>query len=465
MKAKNSIIFLFAFLIFSSLSAQTTTEQSSSVDCNRELSIFAQSAKIKDYKSAYPHYKKIVKNCPDLHIAVYQYGRRMFSQFIKDAKTDAEKKKYIEAQIQNYNNWLKYFPGKKLTKGEALIEIAQLKYDAKMGNTEELYNNFDQAWKAGKETFNDPKALYTYFSLLIDLNDAGKKNLQEVFKKYDQIISKINGEQAKRAKQAEELQAKKDSLNTLTKTEARILKNDGIYLEYYAKIIESIDAKIGKRADCENLIPLFTKGFEEHKSDAEWLKIAAHRLAAKKCTEGDLFFKITKALNVVEPSAKSAKYLGVLAERKGNNSEAIKFYKQSIELEESALEKAKVYYRIGNVYKDQGSYSAARVNYNRALQNNPSLGVAYLKIASMYAASANSCGKDVFHKRAVYWLAEEAAEAAGRVDPSIRSLAGKSAASYAGRAPSKADIFKAGTQGKTITIGCWINRKINVPSL
>jgi len=114
--------------------------------------------------------------------------------------------------------------------------------------------------------------------------------------------------------------------------------------------------------------------------------------------------------------------------------------------------------------KKKGSFGKARSYFRKALEFKPSFGAAYLQIASMIANSANNCGKDEFNKRAVYWLAARYANKAARVDPSVKSNASKAAASYNGRAPSKADAFSQGKQGKTISIGCWIGESVKVPN-
>src|SRR5699024_1640341 len=106
----------------------------------------------------------------------------------------------------------------------------------------------------------------------------------------------------------------------LTKEEQKIFNTNDIYLRNYNTIKESIDEKIGSRADCENLIPLYGNSFDEKKDDIDWLRSAARRLSSKKCTDGDLFFKITEALHKLDPSAKSAKYLGQLAANDGDNA-------------------------------------------------------------------------------------------------------------------------------------------------
>ena len=83
----------------------------------------------------------------------------------------------------------------------------------------------------------------------------------------------------------------------------------------------------------------------------------------------------------------------------------------------------------------------------------------------MYANSANGCGDSQFNKRAVFWLAAQTAQKAGRVDASLKKLADRSVAAFNGRAPSKTDIFTEGNQGTSITFSCWIRRSVKVPNL
>ena len=121
---------------------------------------------------------------------------------------------------------------------------------------------------------------------------------------------------------------------------------------------------------------------------------------------------------------------------------------------------------IANKYKNKGSYSQARSFYNKALKYQPSLGIAYLRIADMYAKSANNCGNTSFEKRAVYWLAADYADRAARVDPSLKSNAEQTAVAYRGRAPQKSDVFTSDYKpGDSISFGCWIGGSVKVPSL
>ena len=83
----------------------------------------------------------------------------------------------------------------------------------------------------------------------------------------------------------------------------------------------------------------------------------------------------------------------------------------------------------------------------------------------MYSSSANDCGDSNFNKRAVFWLAADEAEKAGRVDPTLKSVAAQTAASYRGNAPQKQEIFQSGKSGEKISVGCWIGRTITVPKI
>lgn len=455
MKTK-CILFLSALLIGSGSFAQNS-------DCATNLSLFASYAKNKNYTEAAPYYTKVVKDCPSQGLALYQYGARMFRHFI-DNGDPAKKMENAQALIQNYKNRLQYYPAK-TKKGETLALIAQVEFDNNIGTKEEQFAAFDKAWKTDKESFQSPKSLYAYFSLMVDLHNAGKKDLQAVFAKYDEVMTSIEELENEKAKIAAPLMEKQKANTELTAREKTILSNSEIYLKNYSIIKGSIKGKLGKLADCDNLIPLYQKDFEANKNDIAWLKIASGMLYEKGCTDSDMFVKLVEAQHRLEPSAKSALYLGKLAEESGNASKALQYYNESAQLETNPSDKAAVYYAIANSYKDKGSFSKARNFYRKALDQKPSLGAAYLQIASMYASSANDCGGSTFEKRAVYWLAAEYADRAGRVDPSIRSNANQAAASYNATAPQRSDIFSSGKAGTTISIGCWIGESVRVPNL
>lgn len=432
-------------------------------ECATQAALAYDDAKAERYDEAYGPLMEVKEKCPTYSLATFQYLDRILKSRIEKAQ-GAAKNALIEENIQLMNDRLKHFPDK-TNAADVQGEIAWLKYRNGIGTKEEQFKAFDEAYKADPSTFTSPSRIYAYFDLLVDLQDEGKRDLQEVFELYEEVITKIEEEENKLAERLAPLLEKQEAGTTLTAQEATLVSNSEINLDAYAKVKSSVNGKLGQRADCDNLIPLYTKDFDAKKGDVQWMQIASERLSAKDCTEDPIFLKLSEALHRAEPSAKSALYLGQLAEAAGRSSEAMKYYNESAQLEKNPNDRSRVYMKIADNYRKSGSFSQARTFYRRSLEAKPSNGRALLQIASMYAQSANDCGQSTFEKRAVYWLAADYAARAGRVDPSISSNANESVAAYRGRAPQKSDIFQEGKQGQTITIGCWIGESVKVPTL
>ncbi|WP_103072016.1 tetratricopeptide repeat protein [Aquimarina sediminis] len=450
------------FTIATGLVLSTTNISAQATDCATTASIAYEHAKVKNYASAEEPLWKVRKECPTYSVATYQFGQKLLVDKYKKA-TGAAKVALANDIITLWKERFQYFPGK--TKlGDMHSDIGQLMYDNKIGNLESQFAEFDKAYTEDKGNFKRPKKLYTYFSLFVDLHGEGKKELQGVFDLYDDITEKIENEESRLAKKIATLTEKEEAGTVLTSKEKRKLKNSGINLTAFSKVKAGINQKLGELADCKNLIPLYNGQFDAKKADVAWLKSAAGRMSSKECTDDPLFFKLVESLHKAEPSSKSAYYLGILALKDKKTTTALKYFNQSAELETKASDKAKVYFKIGEIMKKQGSKGKARSYYRKALAQKPSMGVCYLRIASMIASSANSCGEDVFSKRAVYWLAENYARRAGKVDPSLRSTASKFAANYKAKAPSKTDIFNNPGK-KSVSIGCWIGETVRVPKL
>lgn len=456
MKTKIPFLFLAIFL------TTQFTFASNNDDCAISLNLFVEQVKIKNYKDAEPHLEELRKNCSSYHLSMYQYAEKMYKAYIEGA-TEENKMAFFEQYKKIKRERLQHFPNK-TTEGGILADFAQTMYDYKIGNQQEMFDAFDAAYNKDKENFVSPKAIYTYFSLAVDLHDAGQKDIQEVFDLYDEVIGKIEFEENALASKITPLIEKQDAGETLNTSESKLLERGEKNLVAYSKVKGSVTGKLGILADCENLVPLYERDFDAKKGDIKWLQGAAGRLSAKDC-EDPLFFRLVQELHNLNPSARSAYYLGQLADADGNSKQALDYYIQSAELETDNNKKADVYYRLAENYRKSGSLSQARSFYRKALDAKPSYGRAYLQIANMYASSSNSCGNSVFEKRAINWLAAEEARKAARVDPSIAGNANAAIRSYMERAPQKADIFQEGMAGKTISFRCWVGGSVRVPNL
>lgn len=435
--------------------------QAQNPECMTNLSIYAEHAKVKNYDAAYTPWKMVYENCPAINKANFSLGERILAYKIENS-SGAEKDKYVQELMALYDNSAKYFPSNYSSAGVA-IDKALLKYDNKMASDAELYEMLHKAFKEDRENFTNPKALYLYFSSLVDLHNTGKKDLQEVFDTYDDVTEKIEEENIELTSQITKLLPKEDA-GTLTKKEESQLRVATTNSESYGKIASSIDSKLGALADCGNLIPLYQRSFEEKKSDITWVKRAVGRMFSKECTDDPLFRQLFEAQIALEPSASAYLYGGTLKQKAGDTNGAIADFNKAVELETDSYKKSEILYKIATILR-RTSKSQARNYAQKAIDAYASNGKAYLLIANLYASSANDCGNTTFEKRAVYWKAADMASRAGRVDPSLSGNASQSAASYNAKAPSKTDIFNSGMAGKSISFSCWVGGSVQVPNL
>lgn len=419
-------------------------------ECMTKLSIFHEYVKAGNYDAAYQPWMEVRQQCPKFNNAIPVDGEKILEHKIENS-TGTEKVAYIKDLLKLWDEKLVNFPSKTKV-GDVLTDQAQLQYDYKteLGlNDTQLYDAFDKAYNTDLENFDNPKSLYIYFSLMVDLYDAGKKTDQQLFDKYDDVVDKMEVEISKNAQGLNKLLAKEEAGTALTKKEGKYKKQYEGFLRVFDQISGSVDAKLGDRANCANLIPLYQKDFEQNKNNGVWLQRAMNKLYEKGCKEDPMFVKIVKQKNSIEPNAKTAYYLFLITGEQ-------QYFDQTLQLETDPIRKGRLYNTIAKDFKDKGSYGKAREYFNKALQINPSDKRPHDYIARMYAASANSCGDSNFNKRAVFWLAAQEARKAGN---------GSLAANYEAKAPTKSEIFSSGKAGTTINIGCWIGRSVTVPKL
>ena len=149
------------------------------IDCRTTASVAYEHAKVKNYEAAEEPLWKVRKECPTYSVATFQFGQKLLDAKYKKAAA-GEKVALAKEKIALWKERYQYFPAK--TKiGDMYGDIGQSMYDNKIGTKEEQFATFDKAWKEDNKNFDNPKHVYTYFSLLVDLHGTGKKELQDVF--------------------------------------------------------------------------------------------------------------------------------------------------------------------------------------------------------------------------------------------------------------------------------------------
>ncbi len=457
---KRLFLFLFGLMLWTANAQNDVPAPDQQAECKKLLSITHEFVKAKAYADAEVNWKKLYEKCPTFSKAVYIEGVKIYKAKIAKANDDATKKQLAEAMIKLYDERLKNFPD---PTGRVLHDKGVMMVKYKVGTTDEIYNLFKDVFENHPKSFSHPYAYWGYFKAAVDKYKKGELTLEQVFELYDALEAHSNELIEEKTKEFEALNAKPDSLRT--SKEQRKLRVLSVNLPAMAKIQGLMDRVLGDLGNCETLVPFYQKKFAENKNNVKWLGSAANRLAKKKCTDNKLFEDIVEAYHRLNPSAQSALFLAIRAKKKGQYDEAVKYYKNAINLETNPHKKADIYYALAVLAKKRGNKPLARDYAYKALKYKPSMGYAYLLIAGLYATSADQCGTTKFQKQAIFWKAAEMARKAAQADPTIRKKALAIAADYEKRAPSKKDVFLENMGGKIIKFDkCWVGGSVRVPT-
>ena len=143
-------------------------------------------------------------------------------------------------------------------------------------------------------------------------------------------------------------------------------------------------------------------------------------------------------------------------EKKDKIDEAIANYEKAIRISTDSKMRAIYNCSIAKLLQKKNNYIDARTYAREAIKQNPSYGVPYIIIATLYAS--NPVGQDYFEKSMTYWLAIDALLFGKLVDPSIATEAQTLIDRYSTLCPKKEEAFMHSiTDGKTVWIGDWIN--------
>lgn len=410
---------------------------SDSAKCVMNLSLYREFYKqwrASDYKNAAVKdaigpWRWVFNNCPLASQNTYIDGLSIIEYYLKTAKTDEAKAKYVDTIMMIYDNRIKYFGREGYILGRKGADL--LKYDPK---------DFEKAYYIFKKSIelqgnNSESFVVVYFfraaAKMVDENKIDKVTLVEI---YDNLSNICNFN----------LETKKD--NAEEKAEWENVKGN-------------IDLAFEPYATCENLIDIFTKKFNESPDDIELLKKIISNLDKKDCTESQLFFNATVKLNQLEPSPESSYYIAKMLVKKEEYKESIPYLEAATNIE-SENSKSDVYLVLASVYQQLKDFQSARTYARKAIEAKPTQGKAYLLIGDLYVASANECGDNDLTKKAPYWAAVDKYAEAKKADPSVEEYAQKLVDAYSKQFPIMETLFFYGLNvGDTYTVGCWINEK------
>lgn len=406
-----------------------------SIRCVRNLSLYVEYYRQKNYTDALPYWRIVFAECPKAIFNLYIHGVKMHKLLAGKADNEEQQFAYLDTMMLIYDQRIKYFGQKGKALGRKGIDWLSIR----------------------KSTTGDVKKGYEYIEQSIDLQKNKTENkVLALFMRTSDILFK-----------AGELSQEKMIQNYSTANniaDYKLSKNPKS--ADFQRLKESIDGIFSKSgaATCESLIKLFQPKYDRNPEDIELLIKIVSFLASTNCKDSDLYFNASNSFHKVEPSAKSAYYLAEMNIGRGNYDKAAVLYKQAIELETENVDKAAKYYmRLADItFHELGNSSLSRNYARKAAQLDSELGNPYLLIGDIYLAS-EPCGNDEVAKKALYWIAVDQFAKAKQVDPELSQIANKRIVTYSQHFPDTETIFFHGLkEGSRYTVDCWINETTTI---
>lgn len=400
--------------------------------CKMNLSLYVEFYRQKNYADAYPSWSIVFNECPKSSKNMYIHGPKIIWEKINSAKDAETKAKYADTLMLMYDRRIENFGEEGKVLGYKGIDFLKLYPNKKKEALDILGRSIE---KDGKSS--DPAAITTLMSIAVDLYKENKLQSDQILDYYNKCSEALTSQ----------LEAKPDAEN-IKKAQDNIdlaLVNSGV-------------------ASCDKIVPIFGAKYEANKENIDMLKVILKLLARQECTDSKVYAQASEQLNKLQPSAFSAYSLAQLFVKKGEYTKAVEYYQQAIKLDSINEKKAQYYYEMAIITGTKlGQLAIARNYANKAAEYRKGWGKPYILIGQFYAQSAKDCGEDSYYQSLVYIAAVDKFVQARSIDADCADEANKLINSYSNMYPSKEDMFFHGdNEGKSYTIGCWINETIKI---
>lgn len=441
---KKKLKILSTLIIITALSystqAQTGKESGSkygkgedSVSCVRNLSVYRQYAKNKDYTMAIEYWKPVFEECPKASKNIYIDGAKIYKKLLSSSNSPERKTELSDTLMLIYDRRIENFGDKGSVRGRQGADLLKYRRNDGIEYLKQGYGYLKESIEI--QGFKSSKAvLPTMLSASITMYNQSAIEASQVIEDY-MAVSKI----------IDHLISNKPADKRLKDLKASI---DGNFVTEGP-------------GECETLINYFT---EEHKTkgeDVEFLKMLTSLLRQRECTGSELFFTASKDLHTLAPSSESALNIAAQARSKEKYTEAIDYYNQAIEMEEVLDKTADYHFGIAICQHKLNNKSQSRESALKAVSIRSGYGEPYILIGQLYAGSKDNC-TSIELPNAIYWAAVDMFVKAKNIDPSIAERANKLISTYSKYYPNKEEAFFLDvTEGSSYRIGCWLNVTTN----
>ena len=407
-----------------------------SVACVRNLSLYSEYFRQGNFKLAYGSWQEALEICPNASVNLYIHGRTLLRNRHSNETDPIVRDMLIDSLMWLYDERIERFGREGFVLGRKGVDM----YLYRPESAQKIFQLTNRSIEMEKNE-SRPDVLVINLQIATTLAQAGLKDPVEIFEIYDRAMNILDYN----------LEHSPEDANILERTQSQV---KSLFQPY---------------STCKTLVKAFSPRFEENPEDIELLEQITSMLDASDCAEENLFYKATKNLHRLKPTASSAFLMGRLEINQNNHRQALDYFAQAAELygeKDNNEEQYRSYMLKAEIlYRQLGRHSQARTSALNAAQAKPDDGRPYILIGEMYASTAEECGDDDFTERTAYWAAVDKFIQAKAVDsdPAVVDRADQLIDAYTQYFPDGETIFFHGfEEGDTYRVQCWINETTRV---
>lgn len=352
------------------------------------ISSFQMGIENKNWKDAHISWKWLMKNAPYAISGLYKgHAPFMLYQLIIAEQDQAKKLEYFNdlmymfdqraARLDTLNSMEKR-DNQKSTLGDVLAIKA------------DYYNWTAPSTQGSNYTLN--KSYKNYSDAIRMINEKGGREvegsvLQNFFLTSDAMYK--SAPNALREQYLQDYLDSKDACETMLQLakEAQAAGEDAKAQKLLAKyegplaLIEQTFANSGA-ADREQIIAIYTKKFEEYKTDVAKLNSSLNLMAQNGCDDDSIYFVYAKAAYDIQPTFTASIGLAQKAQKDGKATEALSYYDKALELAADDATRGRICIKVAQALISSGGFAKGEEYIKKAIEFNPSLtGAAYWQMA------------------------------------------------------------------------------------
>ena len=352
------------------------------------ISSFQMGIENKNWKDAHISWKWLMKNAPYAISGLYKgHAPFMLYQLIIAEQDQTKKLEYFNdlmymfdqraARLDTLNSMEKR-DNLKSTLGDVLAIKA------------DYYNWTAPSTQGSNYTLN--KSYKNYSDAIRMINEKGGREvegsvLQNFFLTSDAMYK--SAPNALREQYLQDYLDSKDACETMLQLakEAQAAGEDAKAQKLLAKyegplaLIEQTFANSGA-ADREQIIAIYTKKFEEYKTDVAKLNSSLNLMAQNGCDDDSIYFVYAKAAYDIQPTFTASIGLAQKAQKDGKATEALSYYDKALELAADDATRGRICIKVAQALISSGGFAKGEEYIIKAIEFNPSLtGAAYWQMA------------------------------------------------------------------------------------